>query len=181
VLTEWVVIIAVALGLAFGARQWVFQTFSIPSISMVPTLDVGDRIIVQKAFWSWHDIHQGDIVVFSRPPRDTQCTGPESADLVKRVIGLPGQRLYSAKGHVYVNGKALSEPYLPVPDPLGKQIPGATRAHPYRVPAGEFFVMGDNRAVSCDSRYWGPVKGDSIVGRVVLLLWRHGRPTFRTF
>ena len=181
VLTEWVAIIAVALVLALAARQWVFQTFSIPSESMVPTLDIGDRIVVQKIFWSWHDIKQGDIVVFSRPPHDTQCTGPESEDLVKRVIALPGQTIYSAFGKVYVNGRQLPESYLPTPDPLGRPIPNASAQHPYRVPAGDFYVLGDNRAVSCDSRYWGPVQGDTIVGKVVLLLWRHGHPAWHVF
>ena len=181
VLTEWVAIIAVALVLALAARQWVFQTFSIPSESMVPTLDIGDRIVVQKIFWSWHDIKQGDIVVFSRPPHDTQCTGPESEDLVKRVIALPGQTIYSAFGKVFVDGRPLNESYLPKPDPLGRPIPGASAQHPYTVPAGDFYVMGDNRAVSCDSRYWGPVQGSTIVGKVVLLLWRHGHPTWHVF
>jgi|KBSSwiStaDraftv2_1062776.scaffolds.fasta_scaffold292529_3 signal peptidase I len=181
VLTEWVAIIAVALVLALAARQWVFQTFSIPSESMVPTLDIGDRIVVQKIFWSWHDIKQGDIVVFSRPPHDTQCTGPESEDLVKRVIALPGQKIYSAFGKVFVDGRPLNESYLPKPDPLGRPIPGASAQHPYRVPAGDFYVMGDNRAVSCDSRYWGPVQGSTIVGKVVLLLWRHGHPAWHVF
>ena len=181
VVTEWVAIVAVALALALAARQWVFQTFSIPSESMVPTLDIGDRIVVQKIFWSWHDIRQGDIVVFARPPHDTQCTGPESDDLVKRVIALPGQTIYSAGGKVYVNGRQLPESYLPTPDPLGRPIPNASAQHPYRVPAGDFYVLGDNRAVSCDSRYWGPVQGDTIVGKVVLLLWRHGHPAWHVF
>ena len=181
VVTEWVAIVAVALVLAVAARQWVFQTFSIPSESMVPTLDIGDRIVVQKIFWSWHDIKQGDIVVFARPPHDTQCTGPESDDLVKRVIALPGQTIYSAGGKVYVNGRQLPESYLPSPDPLGRPIPNASAQHPYRVPAGDFYVLGDNRAVSCDSRYWGPVQGDTIVGKVVLLLWRHGHPAWHVF
>ena len=181
VVIEWVAIVAVALALALAARQWVFQTFSIPSESMVPTLDIGDRIVVQKIFWSWHDVKQGDIVVFTRPPRDTQCTGPESDDLVKRVIALPGQTIYSAFGKVYVDGRQLPETYLPKPDPLGRPIPGASAQHPYKVPAGDFYVMGYNRAVSCDSRYWGPVKGDTIVGKVVLLLWRHGHPAWHVF
>jgi signal peptidase I len=181
VLTEWVAIVAVALVLALAARQWVFQTFSIPSESMVPTLDIGDRIVVQKIFWNWHNVKQGDIVVFARPPHDTQCTGPESEDLVKRVIALPGQKIYSAFGKVFVDGRQLNESYLPKPDPLGRPIPGASAQHPYKVPAGDFYVMGDNRAVSCDSRYWGPVQGSTIVGKVVLLLWRHGHPAWHVF
>ena len=179
VLTEWVAIIAVALVLALAARQWVFQTFSIPSESMVPTLDIGDRIVVQKIFWSWHDIKQGDIVVFARPPHDTQCTGPESDDLVKRVIALPGQTIYSSGNGIYINGRRLAEPYLPHYDPLGPPV--ATRQHPYRVPPGEFYLLGDNRADSCDSRYWGPIRGSSIAGKVVLVFWHDDHPDFRRF
>jgi signal peptidase I len=159
--------------------MFVIQSCWIPSTSMVPTLQVGDRILVQKAFFNWHDLHQGDMVVFSRPPRD-QCGGGEN-DLVKRVIALPGQTIYSAGNTVYVNGRPLAEPYLPRIDPLGPPIPDATRQHPFRVPAGDFYMMGDNRAISCDSRYWGPIKGSSIVGRVVLLWWRDGHPDLHAF
>jgi signal peptidase I len=174
-LAETAVTVAVVALLAVGLRASVLQTFSIPSSSMVPTLQVGDRILVQKAFFNWHDLHEGDIVVFTRPPRD-HCGGPADDDLVKRVIALPGQTIYSSGGTVVVDGRPLAEPYLPRTDPLGPPIPGATRANPFHVPRGEFYVLGDNRADSCDSRYWGPVKGGSIVGRVVLLWWRHGHP-----
>jgi signal peptidase I len=102
-------------------------------------------------------------------------------DLVKRVIALPGQAIYSAGGAIFVNGRLLAEPYLPHYDPLGPPIPDATSRHPYRVPPGEFYVMGDNRAISCDSRYWGPVQGRSIIGRVVLLFWRDGHPELHPF
>jgi signal peptidase I len=83
---------------------------------------------------------------------------------------------------VYVNGRPLAEPYLPRVDPLGPAIPEASRQHPFRVPAGEFYMMGDNRQISCDSRYWGPIKGSSsIVGRVILLWWRDGYPDLHGF
>src|SRR5689334_4218261 len=178
-LAGWAVALLVALSLALALRAFVFQVFSIPSSSMESTLDINDRILVWKAFFNWHDVHQGDIVVFTHPPRD-HCPGPDT-DLVKRVIALPGQTIYSAGGKVYVNGRQLPESYLPSPDPLGRPIPGTSAQHPYRVPAGDFYVMGDNRAVSCDSRYWGPVQGDTIVGKVVLLLWRHGHPAWHVF
>jgi len=180
VLAELAVTLAVAALLAVGTRAFVIQTFWIPSTSMVPTLQKGDRILVVKAFFNWHDLHQGDIVVFARPPRD-HCGGPEEDDLVKRVIALPGQTIYSSGNTVYVNGRPLAEPYLPRIDPLGPPIPDATRLHPYRVPGGEFYVLGDNRQISCDSRFWGPVTGSSIVGRVVLLLWRDGHPDLHAF
>ena len=180
VLARWAVSLALALLLALGLRAFVFQAFWIPSTSMVPTLDVGDRILVLKAFFNWHQLREGDIVVFSHPPRD-QCGGPAQADLVKRVIALPGQTIYSADGILYVDGRRLREPYLPPDDPLGPPIPDATRQHPFHVPPGEFYVMGDNRAISCDSRFWGPIKGSTIIGRAVMLLWRHGRPDLHFF
>ena len=83
-------------------RAFRVQTFWIPSASMTPTLSVNDRIVAQKAFFSWHDVHEGEIVVFSEPPLD-QCPGP-GGDLVKRVIGLPGQTIYSAGNSIYVDG-----------------------------------------------------------------------------
>ena len=180
VVAGWAASVALALLLAFGLRTFAFQTFWIPTTSMVPTLDVNDRILVLKAFFNWHQLREGDIVVFTRPPRD-QCGGPAGADLVKRVIALPGQTIYSADGILYVDGRRLREPYLPPHDPLGPPIPGATRQDPFHVPPGEFYVMGDNRAISCDSRFWGPIKGSSIVGRVVMLLWRDDRPDFHVF
>jgi len=177
VLTEAAGIAVVAALLAFLVRTYAFESFSIPSSSMEPTLGIGDRIEVQKAFFSWHDLHEGDIVVFGHPPRD-DCPGPPG-DLVKRVIALPGQTIYSAGDSVYVNGRPLAEPYLPQDDPLGPPI--ASPQHPYRVPPGDFYVLGDYRSNSCDSRYWGPVKGSTIVGKVVLLWWHDGDPDFHLF
>jgi signal peptidase I len=115
-------------------------------------------------------------VVFTHPPADTDCSGPEGTDLVKRVIALPGQTIYSSGNDIYVDGRRLAENYLPQPDPLGPAIPRSSASNPYRVPAGEFYVMGDYRQISCDSRYWGPVKGTTIVGKAILLWWRGGHP-----
>ena len=176
-LTETVITLVVAVLLAGLVRTYAFQTFYIPSSSMVPTLGVYDRILVQKAFFTWRDVREGDIVVFSHPPLD-HC-GPQQGDVVKRVIALPGQTIYSSGNSIYVNGRLLAEPYLPRYDPLGPPVPHASSQHPYRVPPGEFYVLGDNRAISCDSRYWGPVKGSSIIGKVVLVWWHDGRPDFR--
>ena len=179
-LVETGVIIAVAVLLAGLVRTFALQTFWIPSASMVPTLGVYDRVLVQKAFFTWRDVREGDIVVFSHPPLD-QCGGPQEGDLVKRVIALPGQTIYSSGNSIYIDGRRLAEPYLPHYDPLGPPIPGASRQHPYRVPPGEFYVLGDNRADSCDSRYWGPIKGSSIVGKVLLLWWHNGHPDLHWF
>ena len=175
-LTETAITILVAALLAGLVRTFAFQTFWIPSSSMVPTIDVYDRVLVQKAFFTWHDVREGQIVVFSHPPLD-HCLG--EGDLVKRVIALPGQTIYSSGNSIYVNGRLLAEPYLPQYDPLGPPI--ASSQHPYRVPAGEFYVLGDNRADSCDSRYWGPITGSSIIGKVVLTFWHDGRPEFHRF
>ena len=177
-LAEAAITILAAALVALLVRTFVVQSFWIPSTSMVPTLSVKDRIVVQKAFFTWPDVHAGDIVVFSHPPLD-HCPGPQQGDLVKRVIALPGQTNYSSGNDIYVNGRRLAEPYLPHYDPLGPPI--ASRQHPYRVPPGQFYVLGDNRADSCDSRYWGPVKGSSIIGQVVLLWWHNGHPDLRWF
>ena len=179
VLAELITIALVAVLLAGLVRTFVVEPFWIPSASMVPTLGVYDRILVQKAFFSWHDVREGDIVVFSQPPRD-HCPGPQG-DLVKRVIALPGQTIYSSGNSIYIDGRRLAEPYLPRYDPLGPAIPDATSRHPYRVPPGEFYVLGDNRVDSCDSRYWGPITGASIVGTVILTFWHDGHPEFRRF
>ena len=180
-LAEVGVLVAVAVVLAGLLRAFAFESFWIPSGSMEPTLMVYDRVLAQKAFFSWHDVREGDIVVFSHPPLD-QCGGPQDGgDLVKRVIALPGQTIYSAAGRIYVDGRRLAEPYLPQHDPLGPAIPDATAQHPYRVPPGEFYMLGDNRADSCDSRFWGPIKGSSMVGTVVLMYWHNGHPDFHWF
>lgn len=172
-LIETAITLLVAALLAVLLRAYAFQVFWVPTSSMVPTLGVYDRIVVQKAFFTWHDVREGDIVVFTRPPLEN-CGGEPAGDLVKRVIALPGQTIYSSGNSIYINGHLLAEPYLPAHDPLGPPI--ASRQHPYRVPPGEFYVLGDNRADSCDSRYWGPVQGSSIVGKAILIIWHDSHP-----
>jgi len=176
VLVETAFTIFVTVLLAVLVRTFAVQTFWIPSASMVPTLDVYDRILVDKLFFNWRDVHEGEIVVFSHPPLDN-CPG--EGDLVKRVIALPGQTIYSSGNSIYINGRRLAEPYLPKPDPLG--LPIASKQHPYRVPAGQFYMLGDNRSDSCDSRFWGPIKGSTIIGKVVLVFWHDGRPELHWF
>jgi signal peptidase I len=109
------------------------------------------------------------------------CTEPNSRDDSLDTNRWPSEhrRIYSSGNGIYVNGRLLAEPYLPHDDPLGPPI--ASSQHPYRVPPGEFYLLGDNRADSCDSRYWGPVKGSSIVGEVVLVFWHDDHPDFRRF
>jgi len=174
-LAETVITLLVAALLSVLLRAYAFEVLSIPSASMVPTLDVYDRILVQKAFFNARDVREGDIVVFTHPPLD-RCPGPDG-DLVKRVIALPGQTIYSAGNTIYIDGHLLAEPYLPAYDPLGPPI--ASSQHPYRVPPGEFYVLGDDRADSCDSRYWGPIQGSTIIGKAILVIWHNSHPDLR--
>ena len=170
---EWAVILMAVLLCTVLLRTYVIQSFYIPSPSMVPTLQVGDRIMVNKLSYDFHGVHRGDIVVFKRPPLEMQ----DFPDLVKRVIGLPGETISTKDGHVYIDGKLLAEPWLPpgpssytgaLPDDQYEQynMPG-----PVKIPAGEYFVMGDNRTDSEDSRYFGPIPKSLIVGRAMAVVW----------
>jgi len=168
-LTELVVIVVVVLGASFLVRTFVVQTFYIPSGSMIPTLQVGDRILVDKLSYHLHGVGRGDIVVFSKPPLEQQKIN----DLVKRVIGLPGETISSVNGQVYINGKLLHEPWLqpgvetaPGPNPVPFNLD-----KPYKIPAGEYYVMGDNRTDSEDSRWFGPIPRSLIVGRAFVRIW----------
>lgn len=155
----------VALVVALLVRTYVAQTFYIPSTSMYPTLKAGDRIVVNKLAFVIGSVQRGDIVVFRRPPAE-HCGGPAVPDLVKRVIGMPGDVISASGGHVDIDGHRLAEPWLP-----HVSSTYTSTFAPVRVPKGEYFVMGDNRVDSCDSRYWGPVKSSYIVGKVDLIIW----------
>ena len=173
-ISEAIIVVVVAVLVAVLLRAFVVQTFFIPSGSMEPTLQIGDRILVNKLSYHLHGVDRGDIVVFSRPPAEN-CGGPEVNDLVKRVIGLPGDVISVSSGYVYIDGRRLDESWLPaseqgitVAGPAGNS---SNLAHPYRVPADDYFVMGDNRTDSCDSRYWGPISKSLIVGKVEVRVW----------
>jgi signal peptidase I len=171
-IVEMVAVVAVAAVAALLLRAFVVQTYYIPSGSMLPTLQVGDRIVVDKLSYRLHGVGRGDIVVFARPPAE-DCPGPRVQDLVKRIIGLPGDVVSAVDGHVDIDGRPLAEPWLSYGEPTEAVDDGRPYdlTRPYRVPAGEYFVMGDNRTDSCDSRYWGPVPRGLLVGRVVLRIW----------
>ncbi len=180
----WVELLVVVVGavlIAVLLRTFVVATYSIPSGSMEPTLQIGDRIVVDKLSYHLHGVGTGDIVVFSTPPNE-DCAGPPVSDLVKRVIGLPGQTVSLSEGRVYVNGALLPQPWLPLAVRT-ETYPGPSLApyslhHPYRVPSGDVYVMGDNRPESCDSRYWGPIRESSIVGKVDVRIWPLSRIGF---
>jgi signal peptidase I len=139
---------------------------------MSPTLKIGSWVIVDKVSYHFENPARGDIVVFKPPASEAGACGTTTAPaaLVKRIVGLPGDTISLSRGHVYINGRLLSEPYLPPatftgPNPMDAKT-GLNSS--YRVPAGEYFMMGDNRSVSCDSRYWGPASRNLFVGRVLL-------------
>jgi signal peptidase I len=163
-LIEWLVLIAAALALALIIKTFLFQAFYIPSESMLPTLEKNDRVLVNKLSYKLHDVHRGDIVVFEAPEGEDQGV----KDLVKRVIGLPGDQVEFRDGTVYVNGAALDENYLE-PDTVTSQTCGV--AATVTVPPDSYWVMGDNRGASKDSRCFGPIPEDDIVGRVFFKMW----------
>ena len=157
---EWVVIIGAALIAAVVIKTYLIQAFYIPSASMEHTLNIDDRVLVNKLSYRLHDIHRGDIVVFERPPNDVG----EIRDLIKRVVGLSGETVEGHDGAVYVDGRPLREPYL---------AKGMTTADfdPRRIPDGYIWVMGDNRGNSSDSRVFGAIRESSIVGRAFIRVW----------
>ncbi|MGA2836071.1 MAG: signal peptidase I [Acidimicrobiales bacterium] len=178
---EWAIILMAVLVCTVLLRTYVIQSFFIPSPSMVPTLQVGDRIMVDKLSYDLHAVHRGDIIVFKRPPLEAQ----DYPDLVKRVVGLPGETISTNDGHVYIDCrnqdyaacKPLSEPWLP-PGPQSytaslpdDQYPQFNMPGPVKIPSGDYYVMGDNRTDSEDSRFFGPIPRSLIVGRAVAVVW----------
>jgi signal peptidase I len=184
---EWGILIVVAIVIAIVIKTFLFQAFYIPSASMVPTLEVGDRVLVNKLSYDFHDVHRGDIVVFAAEPNQRWHRAGID-DLVKRVIALPGETITQCEtDRVCIDGRLLNESYLPkvnnqvVPTTNMESIPGCAPDSPpngCKVPAGEIFVMGDNRTNSQDARANGPIKESSIVGRVFLRIWPPGRIGF---
>jgi signal peptidase I len=166
---EWVAIVVAALVAALVIKTFVIQAFYIPSGSMEPTLKVGDRVLVNKLAYHAHPIHRGDIVVFKRPKLEGGA--PTIKDLIKRVIGLPGDRIESAQGQVVINGQVLREPYLPA----GTTTSGI---EPQTVPAGQYWVMGDNRSNSRDSRFFHAIPKSLVVGRAFVRVWPLGSVGF---
>ncbi len=171
----------VAILVAVLLRTFVVATYSIPSGSMEPTLKIGDRIVVDKLSYHLHGVDRGNIVVFTTPPTEN-CAGPPVSDLVKRVIGLPGE-IISLAGGQRLHQRAPAPRAVPAAERAGRHLPGpvdrALRAPPrLSHPAGDVYVMGDNRPESCDSRYWGPIRESTIVGKVDMRIWPLSRIGF---
>ncbi len=158
---EWLAVVAGALVAALVIKTFLFQAFYIPSGSMEPALQIGDRVLVNKLSYDLGDIERGDIIVFHRPE---QVDDAEIAEFIKRVIGLPGDRVEARDGVVHVNGVALDEDYL---------APGTSTAGlgTLVVPADQVLVLGDNRSDSTDGRVFGPIPVDDIVGQAFVRVW----------
>jgi signal peptidase I len=165
-LVEFLVILLIAFALVFGfVRPFVLEAFWIPSKSMVPTLEVGDRVFVNKFIYRFHPPERHDIIVFES---DEGSTEGGQEDLIKRVVGLPGDEISVQDGTLFVNGERQEEPYV------NKQFPDTSSFGPTVVPEGKVFVMGDNRADSRDSRYIGPVPLENIEGEAFMIFWPPG-------
>ena len=157
--TELCLTILVAFVLVFGfVRPFVLEAFRIPSESMVPTLEVGDRVFVNKFIYRFSEPERGDIVVFE------SVNGGEE-DLIKRVVALPGDEIEVRNGTVLVNGEEQEEPYL------NRGLPFNGSYQPTEIPEGEVFVMGDNRANSADSRVFGALPVENIEGEAFMRFW----------
>ena len=179
---ELPILIVIALALAVVLKMTVVQAFYIPSSSMEDTLQINDRVVVSKLSYRIGDVERGDVIVFDDPRRITGSTDesvvgavlrnvaeslgistPES-EFIKRVVALPGEAIAIRDGLVFVNGAPLDEPYMLFD-------PDAADFGPETVPEGHVFVMGDNRGSSRDSRVFGPVDVDDIVGRAFSVIW----------
>ncbi len=182
IVRELAILVVTAVVIAVVVKTFVAQAFYIPSGSMLPQLQINDRVVVSKLSYKLHEPRRGDIVVFdepgSRPADDSplaekvgrgllQSIGlvpPSTDEYIKRVIALPGERVEGKGGHVYVNGRRVVEPYLP---------PGLTTGDfpPRVVEEGRLWVMGDNRGNSSDSRSFGTIPHSDVVGRAVVRVW----------
>ena len=164
---EWVLLIVGALLIALLIKTFLFQAFYIPSESMVPTLEKNDRVLVNKLSYRMHDVNRGDIIVFKAP----DGTDPSVKDLVKRVVGLPGDIVSAENGKIFINNKELDEPYLP-DGTVSNCASFKEDCFPStKIPEDQYWVMGDNRASSKDSRFFGTIPKSDIIGRVFVRIW----------
>lgn len=174
-LRDWIIVIVLALGAAMLVRLYVLQQFYISGPSMEMTLVENDRVLVNKLSYRLHDIHRGDIVVFDRVTINGQQV--EHTDLIKRVIGVENDTVEIQKCKVLVNGTVIEEPYidkdvlaLPTPEDVCR-IPDMKKM---TVPKKQIFVMGDNRPQSFDSRNFGSVPENLVIGRAFAVVWPFG-------
>ena len=182
---EFFLIIAVALALALGIQAFFVKPFRIPSASMEPTLDIGQRVLVSRVNYHFGDPSRGDVVVFKPPAgADNNSCGKEAEpnngracsrptrgksdqNFIKRIVAVEGDRLKVLGGRVYINGKRQDEPFIE-PDTT---CPICNLPREITIPPDHLFMMGDNRGESADSREWGPVPEDNLVGQAFFTYW----------
>ena len=178
VVVDWVVTIVGAVLLVLAVKAWVINPYRIPTASMEPALhcarptqgctgERSDRVLANRFILHLRKPKRGEILVFETPARAQQQCGT-SGTFVKRLIGLPGETISERDGRIFVDGKPLDEPYVP------RDRRGVTSGG-WKVPEGHYFMMGDNRANSCDSREWGAVPRSSIVGPLIATYWPPSR------
>jgi signal peptidase I len=190
-IVDWTVTIAGAIAIVLLIKAYVVNPYRIPSSSMEPTLHCArpeqgcearfsDRVLANRFIYHFRDPHRGEIVVFHTPPAaKTQCGA--GGTFVKRIIGLPGDRLQvrvlGGDGYVFINGRKLDEPYIQA-DRRSPASPYPAGGGAFTVPKGQYFMMGDNRSASCDSRLWGTVPRKNIIGKVFMTYWPPNRISF---
>jgi signal peptidase I len=183
-IVDWLVTIAVALVFVLTFEAQVAKPYRIPTPSMEPTLHCArpadhcqgrfsDRVIADRLAYRLGDPSRGEIIVFNAPRAAERCgLGDGGSTFVKRIVGLPGELVSERKGTILVDGRRLIEPYV---DPA---LRGTSDGRWPRVAPGHYFVLGDNRIHSCDSRMWGTVPRDSLIGPVMLTYWPPKRLSF---
>jgi signal peptidase I len=184
---DWIVTIVGAIAIVLAIKAWVVNPYRIPSSSMEPTLHCArpaqgcearfsDRVLANRFIYHFHSPRRGDIVVFNVPAEAKVKCGA-GGTFVKRIIGLPGDkvqdRVINGAGYIYIDGQKLDEPYIQP----SRRDNGPQKT--WRVPQGEYFMMGDNRASSCDSRSWGFLPRKDIIGKVFMTYWPPNRISFR--
>jgi signal peptidase I len=186
-LVELFIIVPIALLLALGIQAFLIKPFRIPSESMVPTLAIGQRVLVDRVSYNFSEPHRGDVVVFKAPrgAESNSCGAPDvsgracpeptrqqsSENFIKRVVAEPGDRLKVIDGRVYINGRRQDEPFIR-PD---RTCDICDLPREITIPPDHFFMMGDNRGQSADSREWGPVPKEWIIGNAFFTYWPPGR------
>lgn len=176
---EWVTVLVVALVIAITVRSLILQQFYISGPSMEATMFQDNRVLVNKLSYRLHDIHRGDVVVFDRVTVDGEVV--QHDDLIKRVIGLSGEKISIKDCRVFIDGKLLPEPYLNDYDLAQSSLDDRCRVPVMEetlIPEDHLFVMGDNRPQSFDSRMFGSIEQNLVVGRAFVIIWPFGAAKF---
>lgn len=176
---EWITVLVVALVIAVTVRSLILQQFYISGPSMETTMFQDNRVLVNKLSYRLHDIQRGDVVVFDRVTVDGEVV--QHDDLIKRVIGLSGETISIKDCHVFIDGKLLAEPYLNDYDLAQSSVDDRCRMPMMEetlIPEDHLFVMGDNRPQSFDSRMFGSIEKNLVVGRAFVIIWPFGTAKF---